>query len=157
MEYEKVKNRGDYMKKVFLGGTCNESGWREKLIKMLEIDYFNPVVDDWTEECMKEEIKQRKVCDFCLYVITPRMTGVYSIAEVVDDSNKRPDKTIFCLLNKDINPALHYTTGMATPKYIHFDYGELKSLDRVGFIVHRNGGKYFTSLREVADYLNSNK
>ena len=26
------------------------------------------------------------------------MTGVYSIAEVIDDSNKRP-KTILCLIN----------------------------------------------------------
>lgn len=39
------------MKKVFLGGTCNESAWREELIQMLNVDYFNPVVDDWTEEC----------------------------------------------------------------------------------------------------------
>ena len=37
--------------KVFLGGTCNNSKWRDKLIPMLNIDYFNPVVDDWTEEC----------------------------------------------------------------------------------------------------------
>ena len=91
------------MKKVFLGGTCNESTWRDKLIKMLEIDYFNPVVDDWTEECYQEELRQREICDYCLYVITPRMTGVYSIAEVVDDSNKRPEKTIFCLLEYDLS------------------------------------------------------
>ena len=29
------------MKKVFLGGTCNDSIWRDKLIEMLTIDYFN--------------------------------------------------------------------------------------------------------------------
>lgn len=34
------------MKKVFLSGTCNESTWRDELIKLLEIDYFNPVVKD---------------------------------------------------------------------------------------------------------------
>ena len=85
--------------KVFLGGTCNESTWREELISLLEVDYFNPVVEDWTEECYIEELKQRKECDYCLYVITPKMTGVYSIAEVVDDSNKRPDKTVLCILN----------------------------------------------------------
>jgi len=34
------------MNKVFLGGTCNESTWRDELIPMLEIDYFNPVVDE---------------------------------------------------------------------------------------------------------------
>ncbi len=37
--------------KVFLGGTCNESTWRDRVIKDLKIDYFNPVVEDWTPEC----------------------------------------------------------------------------------------------------------
>jgi hypothetical protein len=84
--------------KVFLGGTCNESKWRDELIKKLEIEYFNPVVDDWTPECMAEEIKQRKICDYVLYTITPKMTGAYGIAEAVDDSNKQPFKTLFCVL-----------------------------------------------------------
>ena len=69
-----------------MNGTCNESTWRDKLISLLKIDYFNPVVDDWTEECMIEERRQRVICDYVLYVITPLMTGVYSIAEVVDDN-----------------------------------------------------------------------
>ena len=29
------------MKKVFLGGTCNGSTWREELIPMLKVPYFN--------------------------------------------------------------------------------------------------------------------
>jgi len=37
------------MKRVFLGGTCNNSKWRDVLIPRLKIDYFNPVVDDWNE------------------------------------------------------------------------------------------------------------
>ena len=129
------------MKKVFLGGTCNESEWRNYLIKLLTIDYFNPVVDDWTEECMAEERKQREICDYCLYTITPKMTGVYSIAEVIDDSNKRPEKTIFCLLNYENNGD-------------SFDNSQLKSLNQVGKMVERNGGKYFKDLYEVANYLN---
>ena len=56
------------MAKVFLGGTCNESKWRDKLIPMLKIDYFNPVVDDWNEDAYQEELKQRKECDYCLYI-----------------------------------------------------------------------------------------
>lgn len=140
------------MKKVFLGGTCNGSTWRDKLIPMLSIDYFNPVVDDWTEECYQEELRQRETCDYCLYVITPRMTGVYSIAEVVDDSNKRPSKTIFCVLGKD-------GKDIGEDKYevFRFDKGQLKSLDKVGVMVERNGGKYFNSLKGVAKYLNGDK
>ena len=69
-------------KKVALMGTCAESTWREQLIPQLDIDYFDPVVDDWTPECQEEEIRQRETCDFCLYVITPSMKGVYSIKRV---------------------------------------------------------------------------
>jgi len=124
------------MKKVFLGGTCAESTWRDELIPLLKIDYFNPVVPDWTEECMKEERHQREICDYCLYVITREMQGVYSIAEVIDDSNKRPDRTVFVFLEEG------------------FTIGQIKSLDQVGNMVSRNGGKYFRSLEEIADYLN---
>ncbi len=142
------------MKKVFLGGTCNGSTWREDLIELLEIDYFNPVVEDWTEECIKEEIRQRETCDYCLYVITPKMTGLYSIAEAVDDSNKRPDKTIFCVLKDDRNPFADLTTAWNTPQSIYFDKGQLKSLEQVGKMVRSNGGKYFRTLEDVAEYLN---
>ena len=133
--------------KIFLGGTCNESKWRENLIKLLKIDYYNPVVPDWTPECMAEEIKQRKLCDYCLYVITPNMTGVYSIAEVIDDSNKKPKQTIFCVLEDD--------GEKNDPEAVKgFSEGQLKSLDSVGKMVERNGGKYFTNLQDIANYVN---
>jgi len=130
--------------KVFLGGTCNESTWRDALIPLLEergIDYFNPVVPDWTLECMEEERKQREECgafgsnNICLYVITKEMTGVYSIAEAVDDSNKRPYHTVFCVLQDG------------------FDEGQLRSLNQVGNIIQRNGGVFACSLAEVMEAL----
>lgn len=127
--------------KVFLGGTCNDSKWRDELIEMLEIDYFNPVVEDWTPECMKEEEKQRKNCDFCLYVLTPKMTGVYSVAEVVDDSNKRPEKTILCILEEDDKDK--------------FDEHQMKSMGQLLKMVEENGGKAVKSLKSVATYLNT--
>ncbi|HFD2033409.1 TPA: nucleoside 2-deoxyribosyltransferase domain-containing protein [Clostridium perfringens] len=150
------------MKKVFLGGTCARTVWRRELIKLLKIDYFNPVVKDWTEECMAEERRQREICDFCLYVITPSMKGVYSIAEVIDDSNKRPERTVFCVLEKEIPIRIDVNhNGEELPifpnmKKKSFKYGEMKSLDQVGKMVERNGGKYFKDLKSVADYLNNN-
>lgn len=136
-------------KKVFLGGTCNDSNWRERLIIKLNdnVDYFNPVVEDWTPECMEEEIRQREICDFCLYVITPKMTGTYSIAEVVDDSNKRPNKTLFCYLENDFN--------FDNLTLYKFNEGQLKSLSRVANMVKENGAKVFNNLNEIAEYLNN--
>jgi len=124
------------------------------LIPMLNIDYFNPVVENWTEKCMIEERRQREICDYCLYVITPSMIGVYSIAEVIDDSNKRPEKTIFCVLGEEIPTFKNHSISYPSAK-TSFSIGEIKSLNQVGLMVERNGGMYFKSLDEVAEYLNN--
>ncbi|MEM1136066.1 MAG: nucleoside 2-deoxyribosyltransferase domain-containing protein [Bacteroidota bacterium] len=128
------------MIKVFLGGTANKSAWRNYIIPKLKINYFNPVVDDWNDEAYKKELYEREHCDFCIYVITPKMTGVYSIAEVIDDSNKRPEKTLFCVLTKDGGDS--------------FTPAQKKSLEAVGRMVEENGGKWFRSLLKMIDFLN---
>ena len=125
---------------VFLGGTCNESQWREQLIPLLQCDYFNPVVKDWNEEAQMLEIKKRQECDFIVYVITPKMTGVYSIAEVVDDSNKRPDRTVFCILEEDdSNEFMEHQT---------------KSLEMTKNLVRNNSARVFDNLEDIANFLN---
>ncbi len=129
------------MKKVFLGGTCNGSTWREGLIKNLKINYFQPQQEGWTPEMMEEEIKQREESDFCLYVITPKMTGFYSVAEVVDDSNKRPGKTIFSFLIEDDGET--------------FSEHQQKSLEQTAKMVTKNGAQFFKTFEEIADYLNN--
>lgn len=128
------------MIEVGLFGTCNDSQWREQLIPLLKCDYFNPVVKDWNEEAQKEEIEKRETCDYVLYVITPKMTGVYSIAEVVDDSNKRPEKTLFCIITNDDNN--------------EFTEHQLKSLKMVKNLVRANLARTFETLEDVAGFLN---
>jgi hypothetical protein len=128
------------MKKVFLGGTCNDSLWRNEVTEKLKMHYYNPAGEDWTPEMMEEELKQRKECDFCLYVLTPKMEGFYSVAEVIDDSNKRPGKTIFSFINKDEGKT--------------FSDVQIKSLKQVAKMVKENGAKSFETLKEVIDFLN---
>lgn len=128
---------------LFLGGTCNGSKWRDLLIPLLNdnIDFFNPVVPNWTPECQAAEVKAREESDYVLYVITPKMTGVYSVAEVVEDSNKRPGKTLFCYLDSD---------GDST-----FTAHQKKSLDATAKLLIKNGAKAFADLAEVANWLNA--
>lgn len=130
-------NETGKLNKVFLGGTCNETAWREELIPMLQIDYFNPVVKDWNEEAQKEEEHQKNICGWQLYVITPAMTGVFSIAEAVDSSNKNPTGTVFCILDTE-----------------QFESFQQKSLKAVKELVKNNGAFVVDSLKEVADILN---
>jgi len=127
--------------KVFLGGTVNGSKWRDYVMSKLEIDYFNPVVDDWNEEAYQRELYERQNCDFCLYVLSPKMEGFYSIAEVTDDSFKKPDKTLFCFINED--------DGLS------FNPSQKKSLEQLGKQVVDNGGAWYSSLDETISVLNS--
>lgn len=126
---------------VFLGGTVNKSTWRDELIPMLKVNYYNPVCDNWTPEKQQEEIEVRQKATYVLYVLTPRLTGYYSIAEVVDDSNKRPEKTILCILDKDGE--------------FEFTDFQKRSMGAVSDLVKNNGGHVCASLEEIADFLNT--
>ena len=126
--------------KVFLGGTCNGSNWREELMPHLKIDYFNPVVPTWDKKAQLNEIKEITESDFLLFVITPLMTGFYSIAEVVDASNKKPEKTILCVLDEE--------NGKKWTEH------QRKSLTSVEKLVSSNGAFVFGSLEEIISFLN---
>ena len=136
------------MSKVFLGGTCNGSKWRDNLIELLDknVQYFNPVVENWTEECRLKEIEERKKASVLLYVISPLMTGVYSVAEAVSDSVKYPEKTIFCVLDRDTDSEGNIKT---------FTDSQLNSLNAVKELVKGEGAKIFNSLEGIAMHLNT--
>ena len=75
------------MNKVFLGGTCADSKWREELIPVIQVSFFNPVVEDWTpEDKAIEDAEKEANCNVHLYVIT-KPQSIYSIAEVVDSTH----------------------------------------------------------------------
>ena len=110
------------MNKVFLGGTCAETNWRDELINVLQVPFFNPVVDDWTPECQAIEELEKVKCNIHLYVITKEMIGVFSIAEAIDSVRTAHKHTIFHVLPDG------------------FGVSELKSLDAVKNMVIARGG-----------------
>ena len=133
--------------RVFLGGTCQGVDWRKDLEKVLdksEVDYFDPFIRDRkrTEQDRRREIKERERCDYTLYVITTDIRGVYSIAEVVDDSNKKPDSTLFFFESEG--------NGITYPLE-----GIENSLKEVGKMVERNGGKWFKTYKEMEEFFKS--
>ena len=75
--------------KWFLGGTCAETTWRNELMPLQAI----------------EEDEKNSKCNVHLYVITPEMQGVYSIAEIVHSAHlantygTSVDKVIFAVLD----------------------------------------------------------
>ena len=123
--------------KVFLGGTCSGYKWRDDLIPMIECDYFNPIVKNWSETDRLREVHERETSDYILYVSTSGIKGVYSIAEIIDDSNKRPEKTIVCILYDGIEKKMAH------------------SLKAVVNLAVSNGVTSCSSLHEVASFLNA--
>jgi len=127
------------MNKVFLGGTCAETTWRDELIKVIDVEYFNPVVEDWTPDCIKVENHEKvSLCNIHLYVITKEMVGVYSIAEVVESVMTKDKVTIFHVMPEG------------------FDTAQLKSLSAVVGLVKNHGGIAFidTDLHRTARVIN---
>ena len=111
--------------RIFLGGTCNNSTWRDDIIHNLAvgIQYFNPVVKDWTPECQAIEMAEKENgCNVHLYVITHEMIGTFSIAEVIDSAHNHKVRTILHIIPKG------------------FEAGPLKSLQAVVDLVNLRGG-----------------
>ena len=132
------------MIKIFLGGTCGQTDWRLDLEKVLDragLKYFDPFIRDREriDEDKEIEIDERESCDYVLYVINHEMKGVYSIAEVVDDSNKKGNKTLFYFEqeSEDIKYAID---------------GLCRSLKEVGELVERNGGRWFRTYEGMTEF-----
>ena len=122
--------------KVFLGGTCAGRKWRDEIIPQLTCDYYNPIVKNWSEEDRLREVRERQTADVVVYTITSDMAGVYSIAEIIDDSNKRPNKTVICIL------------------YEGFGKKMAHSLQAVANLAKENGATVVDSLEDLIKYLN---
>lgn len=111
------------MSRIFLGGTCNNSTWRNEIENLVQVAMFNPVVDDWTEACQAIEMDEKEnKCDIHLYVITNLMVGVFSIAEVMDSVHNKTKKTVLHIIPDG------------------FDKVQLKSLEAVVDLVKLRGG-----------------
>ncbi|WQJ53582.1 MAG: phosphoesterase [Wendovervirus sonii] len=140
-----MPHAGNYSR-VFLGGTCNNSTWRKEIIPELTIEYFNPVVKDWTEEAKQnEEIEKHIKCNLQLYVLTPRMTGTFSIAEVTESAINNGKRTVLCILDKDKKGS----------KDIEFDESQKRSLDALKELVKKYGAYTCDNLKDAAKYLNN--
>lgn len=110
--------------KIFLGGTCAKTTWRNELIsKLNSIPYFNPVVENWTPECQAIEIQEKEFkCNIHFYCITKEMQGVFSIAEVVDSVHNKSKRTILHIIPDG------------------FEKSQIKSLQAVVDLVNSRGG-----------------
>ncbi|MBS7020387.1 MAG: hypothetical protein KH135_00740 [Firmicutes bacterium] len=134
------------MIKIHLGGTCNNSIWRDELVKMLDLENvicLNPICKDWVwnEKKRNEKSTRLKMCDYFVYVITPETYGFASIATLVDLSNKCSEKVIACILYEYKN--------------MKFEGHMLESIKSVSDIIKDNGVILLNDLNEIASFINN--
>lgn len=128
------------MAKVFLGGAIDRSNWRKYVIERINMDYYNPDIEKWSYEVYRKEWQEKNACDVLLFVISPKAKGIFPIAELVDHSNKQPEKTVFCLIKEEDGET--------------FTNHQFKSLEAIGRMIEQNKAKWFNSLDETIEYLN---
>lgn len=135
---------------VFLGGTTNNSNWRDAFINLLtsmgsKLVCFNPVVSDWNDQAIRVENMIKEQARHHVYVITPKMKGVYSIAEAVESVFDRSHKTYLYILLKDGEDT--FSTDENDPI--------MKSFATTGEIIRRHGGIFGigSDLRPLVDYI----
>lgn len=115
----------------------------DELIPKLGIDYFNPVVEDWTPECQAEEERQKnKECYIHLYVITPRQTGVFSIAEMIESACNPEVMTVIYIQYEDGG-------GCMIDKHLK------RSLEATAKMAQKHGAFIMNNLNDVATFLNA--
>jgi hypothetical protein len=70
---------------IGLFGTCGDSRWREDIaipiLEQRQKPYFNPVVPNWTEEAMKNEVDHAANDKVVMLIITGETNGIASMAE----------------------------------------------------------------------------
>ncbi|NRA12776.1 MAG: hypothetical protein HRT57_12535 [Crocinitomicaceae bacterium] len=118
--------------KVYIGGIGSESNWKTE---------FSELTNGSEIQLVEGDSSLKKECEFILYVITPKMNGVEAIINVVNDSNIESVKTVFCALSEEGE--------------FEFSKHQLKSLKATSKMIETNGGHYFTSLGETAQYIMS--
>jgi hypothetical protein len=127
--------------KVFIGGGLGaDSDILNQLKSELKIEHFDPNTLPSDFHSFKIAKAEWESCDYCLYVISPLMKGFDQIVNVVDDSNKRPNKTLYCFLLED--------------RGNKFTEHQIKSLKAIGEMIMKNGASWFESLPMAIEFLN---
>ena len=138
-----IGSKGGY--DIFLGGTTNKTTWRDTFIHYMsekdpKIKCFNPVVENWTAQCIELENFVKMHSKYHVYVLTPRMRGAYSIAEMIDSVHDKTKKVYIYIYDEDIDD---------DGNVIKWDLQMKNSLNVISNMIITHGGHVAKSLNEL--------
>jgi len=127
---------------VFMGGTCAGPKWRERLCGQVSQSFrwFNPVVDEWSEEAKETELTVRAEADVMLYAITPYQEGCYSYLEMTEDAIRSEKPVVIAFLPSFEDKA--------------FSEQQWSSIVSAKRLLERNNATVLLSMEELIDWFN---
>lgn len=127
---------------VFMGGTCAGPKWRERLCGQVSQSFrwFNPVVDEWSEEAKEAELAVRAEADVMLYAITPYQEGCYSYLEMTEDAIRSEKPVVIAFLPSFEDKA--------------FSEQQWSSIVSAKRLLERNNATVLLSMEELIDWFN---
>lgn len=127
---------------VFMGGTCAGPKWRERLCAQVAqpFRWFNPVVDEWTEEAKETELTVREEADVMLYAITPYQEGCYSYLEMTEDAVRSEKPVVIAFLPSFEDKA--------------FSEQQWSSIVSAKRLLERNNATVLLSMEETIEWFN---
>jgi hypothetical protein len=118
--------------KLFIANNTKEpSVWKQ---------LFDDKLDSKTIDVVYGDDKQKRNCNYLLYVFTPTTEGVKTIINVVNDSNRFKSKILFCVINEEDKFTPH----------------QVKSLKATGKMIELNGGRWFNELDSLIEFFEKN-
>ena len=134
---------------IFLGGTTNGSKWRDEFLQIMKetdpkIKAFNPVVPNWTQECIDLENFVKNHATYHVYVLTPRLVGYYSIAEMVESVHMKDKKVFFYIQEDDIDDA---------GNTINWSLGPRNSLTVIANLLKSHGASEADNLKDLVNMI----
>lgn len=126
---------------VYLGGISLSNDWRELVIPQLQINYIDPLQFNEVDGLQEKVFNLKDECTLIFYLFRPGMNGFLCVPELIDDSNKFSEKTVYCAVLENNDQV--------------FTDHQKKSLEAIGKMVERNGGRWIKTLDEAIIFLNS--
>ena len=127
---------------LFVGGIFKESSSTlDKIRSGVNGNVYLRAIDRKDNHELKLESEALANADFELYVLMPGMDGFELVIEVVNASNKRPAKTGYLFAESEESK--------------EFTSHQIKSLNAIGKMIDKNGGKWFESSEQAIQHINN--
>jgi hypothetical protein len=126
---------------VYLGGTENDSTWRDMLVpKVSGVRCYIPSNPDWDKDALAREQSIRRSATLLLFTYTPRQQLPDLAAEVILAAVHSPERVVFCVKAEDFEAEL-------------FTKAQSDALGRIGQMVLDLGGAFIPSFDDLPSFL----